>query len=117
MAESLVVDRSFGRVSASDADMLGDIVYSLTEASEVFQIDNSTGVLSLIERLDFETESVLGSLSHTHIYTHTHTFVCTCTLYNHLLSLSHPLLPSPPSLSLSLSHTHTHSLSPGNPTH
>ena len=54
--ESLATDRSFGSVSASDADGLGDIQYSLSEDSDVFQIDNSTGVLSLVKTLDFETE-------------------------------------------------------------
>ena len=53
--ESQVLDESFGTVSASDTDDLGDIRYRLSTTSTVFQIDNSTGDLSLIQTLDFET--------------------------------------------------------------
>ena len=53
--ESQALDESFGTVSASDADDLGDIRYRLSTTSTVFQIDNSTGDLSLIQTLDFET--------------------------------------------------------------
>ena len=59
MAESQAIGRSFGSVSAEDADELGDIVYSLSESSNVFSISNSTGVLSLVQTLDFETELVV----------------------------------------------------------
>lgn len=59
MAESLSTGQSFGSVSAADGDGLGEVVYSLTETSQVFKIDNSTGELSLVQTLDFETELVL----------------------------------------------------------
>ena len=58
---------SFGSVSATDADGLGDIVYGLSETSEFFQIDNSTGKLSLVQALDFETQSVEHWLSSSYI--------------------------------------------------
>ena len=54
--ESFSLDTSFGSVSASDADELGDIRYHLSMTSDLFQIDNSTGELSLLQTLDFETE-------------------------------------------------------------
>ena len=56
MAESLPTGRSFGRVSATDADELGYISYSLAAASDLFQIDNTTGALSLVQTLDFEAK-------------------------------------------------------------
>lgn len=60
MAESLSTGQSFGSVSAADGDGLGEVVYSLTETSQFFKIDNSTGELSLVQTLDFETELVLN---------------------------------------------------------
>ena len=53
--ESFSLDRPFGSVSASDADALGEISYTLSTTSDVFQIDNSTGELSLVQTLDFES--------------------------------------------------------------
>ena len=55
LEESLSLNTMFGRVSASDEDELGDILYSLDGGSGVFQIDNSTGELSLAQTLDFES--------------------------------------------------------------
>ena len=56
MEESFSLNTSFGSVSASDEDELGEIAYSLDGGSGVFLIDNSTGELSLAMTLDFESE-------------------------------------------------------------
>ena len=56
MSESLPTGRSFESVSATDEDELGYIRYSLKTGSDFFQIDNSTGDLSLVETLDFESQ-------------------------------------------------------------
>ena len=54
--ESFSLNTSFGSVSASDEDELGEIAYSLDGGSGVFLIGNSTGELSLAMTLDFESE-------------------------------------------------------------
>ena len=55
VAEDTAVNSTVFTVSATDADPDDVISYSLTDNTNTFSIDSSTGVITLIQSLDYET--------------------------------------------------------------